>query len=120
MKTIRISNEVWSAIAERGKFGETPDDVLRRVFGINSVHKANERRRVATRKLSVRVENGELLVAFADGPSRRWPLPHKDNKMEIRMVREKALAFAEQQGATEGQLKGVIKAMTSAGFYLIK
>src|SRR5213080_3303751 len=32
MKTIRISEEVWAAMAVRGKFGETPDDVLRRVL----------------------------------------------------------------------------------------
>lgn len=120
MKTIRISNEVWNAIAKRGKFGETPDDVLRRVFRINSVRKANMHRRVAIRKLSANVVNGMLSVAFTDGPSKKWQLPHKDNKREIRIVRDKALAFAEQQGATEGQLKAVIKAMTNAGFYLMK
>jgi len=32
MRTVRISDEVWAKIAERGKFGETEDDVLRRVF----------------------------------------------------------------------------------------
>ena len=34
MKTIRISEEVWNEIAKFGRFGETPDDVLRRVFEI--------------------------------------------------------------------------------------
>jgi hypothetical protein len=34
MKTIRISDAVWKAIADRGKFGETPNMVLERVFGI--------------------------------------------------------------------------------------
>jgi len=32
MRTIEISDEVWQAIADRGKFGETEEDVLRRVF----------------------------------------------------------------------------------------
>jgi len=32
MKTIRISDEVWNAIAGRGRFGENEDIVLRRVF----------------------------------------------------------------------------------------
>jgi len=36
MKTIRISEEVWNEIAKRGKFGETPDQVLVRVFNISS------------------------------------------------------------------------------------
>jgi len=35
MKTIRISDEVWAEIAKRGKFGETEDDVLQRIFGIS-------------------------------------------------------------------------------------
>jgi hypothetical protein len=35
MRTIRISEEVWNEIAKLGKFGETPDDVLRRAFKIS-------------------------------------------------------------------------------------
>ena len=34
MKTIRISDDVWEAMAEHGKFGETPDDVFRRILKI--------------------------------------------------------------------------------------
>jgi negative regulator of replication initiation len=34
MKTIRISDDVWEAMAEHGKFGETPDVVLRRILKI--------------------------------------------------------------------------------------
>ena len=35
MKTIRISDDVWKAMAEHGKFGETPDDVFRRILKID-------------------------------------------------------------------------------------
>ena len=35
MKTIRISDDVWKAMAEHGKFGETPDIVLRRILKID-------------------------------------------------------------------------------------
>jgi len=34
IKTIRISEKVYGEIAKRGKFGETPNDVLERVFHI--------------------------------------------------------------------------------------
>ena len=34
MRTIEVSDPVWQEIATRGKFGETEDDVLRRVFEI--------------------------------------------------------------------------------------
>lgn len=33
-RIIRVSHEVFSEIAARGTFGETPDLVLRRVFGL--------------------------------------------------------------------------------------
>lgn len=35
MKNIKISDEVWDEMAKEGKFGETPDDVLRKKYGIN-------------------------------------------------------------------------------------
>lgn len=35
MKTIKVSIEVWNEIAKRGNFGETENDVLKRVFGID-------------------------------------------------------------------------------------
>lgn len=120
MRTIRISDEVWNAIAMRGKFGETPDDVLRQVFKIEPVDKANMRRRMATRRMTAKVEDGQLSVAFANGPAKKWQLPLTDSKRDLRTVRDTAVAFAEQQGATEGQLKAVIKAMTSAGYHLTK
>ena len=34
MRHIKLSEEVWQKIAERGQFGETEDDVLRRVFDL--------------------------------------------------------------------------------------
>jgi negative regulator of replication initiation len=47
MKTIRISDDVWNAMAEYGKFGETPDDVLRRVLKIspNTIRISEKKRR---------------------------------------------------------------------------
>ncbi len=42
MRNIRISEEVWKEIANRGKFGETEDDVLRRVFGIEGYNASPE------------------------------------------------------------------------------
>lgn len=36
MKTIRISDDVWNAMAKHGKFGETPDDVFRRILKIEA------------------------------------------------------------------------------------
>ena len=44
MKTIRISNDVWEAMAEHGKFGETPDDVFRRILKIDVRPVGNQRK----------------------------------------------------------------------------
>lgn len=48
MKTIRISDDVWNAMAEHGKFGETPDDVFRRILKIDGNEvRAGEKQRKA-------------------------------------------------------------------------
>ncbi len=41
MRTIKISEEVWNEIAKRGKFGETEDDVLKRIFNIINTEDSN-------------------------------------------------------------------------------
>ncbi len=47
MKTIRISDDVWNAMAKHGKFGETPDVVLRRILKIggSDVRSGGDRRK---------------------------------------------------------------------------
>lgn len=123
MKTIRISDEVWNEIAKKGKFGETPDDVLRRVFKIieePSSELKPSRNRYATKRMSSKVVDGYLLVAFADGASNKWALPPKEDKLGIRKVRSDAIEFAERNGATQGQVDAVIKALTSTGYHLRK
>lgn len=117
MRTIRISDEVWDAIASRGRFGETPDDVLRRVFHLTP---RNSKRRQAQRRMTTRLVNGHLSIAFADGPEKTWQLPLKQDKAQIREVRNHAVAFAQQQGATDGQIKGLIRVLTGAGYHIIK
>ena len=136
MRAIRISESVWDAIAERGKFGETEDDVLRRVFGLppdveslgangqTSARQARRGRRRgrnrATRRLSAYVEGDRLALSFANGPERTWKLPARSDKEALRVVREKAVAFAKDNDATTGQVNAVKKALTEAGYYLTK
>lgn len=117
MRTIRISDEVWEAIAARGNFGETPDDVLRRVFHLTP---RNPNRRQARRRMTTRIDDGHLSVSFADGPEKTWPLPLKEDKTQILEIRNRAVLFAEQQGATDGQIKGLIRVLTGAGYHIIK
>src|SRR6266851_167643 len=131
MRTIRISDEVWDAIAQRGKFGETEDDVLRRVFEIvrrtplvgQSINEASAirptRTQHANRRMHAGVHNEALLVSFHDGKERRWPLPARSNKEEIRKIREEAVKFALENGASDpGQTNAVRKALTNEGYHL--
>lgn len=148
MRVIRVSEEVWEAIAAKGKFGETEDDVLRRVFGIDaarqpgmitppsqgssqlfpSTHQSNTGRRgrgalrYANKRMSARVERGALIIQFEDSPRREWALPeNKSDKKQIRSVRDQALRFAIESGASQpGQTNAVRKALTEAGYYLTK
>ena len=129
MRTIKVSEVVWNKIAERGKFGETEDDALRRVFGLPALapeQKQPVRRgrgaiRYATKRMSARVENGTLIVAFEDGARHEWPLPNRVDKVNIRNVRQAAVAFALENGASDpGQTNAVRKALTDAGYHLTK
>jgi len=138
MRTIRISDEVWEEIAARGKFGETEDDVLKRVFGVDETKKSREdagthrpigsissRRfirspRKAERRLSPRIIGSKFEVRFPDdGNYRTWDLPPKNDKDGIRKMLDEALAYGEQNGATDGQLKAIRKTLTDNGYYLI-
>src|SRR5437870_1414719 len=165
MKTIRISEEVWAAMAFRGKFGETPDDVLRRVLigdtpgrkksnasegsqectpncyhtgtptafhnstsvgtlvGTPSTMNARplgwkERRAKVT--LTQRQEGNDLVLRFAGGAERRFPLPPRSEKTAIRQLRDEAVSWARQNGATDGQQGAVMRALTSRGFHITK
>lgn len=130
MRAIRITEEVWKEIARRGKFGETEDDVLRRVFRIE--HKPGEssapttdrhtghRGRYATVRMHSGVKNGQLVVSFESGAERRWDLPDRSQKERIRKIRSEALDFARQSGATQGQGYAVLKALTEAGYHITK
>jgi len=118
MKTIRLSDEVWSAIAERGKFGETEDDVLRRVFRLKPMRspqpggdKAGEnnrapkrqnfamRRQMAIVQSTSAEQNERLIISYDGGTPRHWKLPtDRKDKGAIRAVLIAALQFGEANG----------------------
>lgn len=132
MRTIRISEEVWDEIAKRGVFGETPDIVLKRIFGVdnNSVAehrfgrnvpiKTRKKTRYATDRLSTRIEGNSILVSFASGKSRRFDLPDRQDREEIRDLTTNAMNFVKENGGTEGQIMAARKALTDAGYHIVK
>jgi hypothetical protein len=139
MHRIEISEEVWQAIAAHGKFGETEDDVLRRILKLPATteqprasSKANggsanarrpsvlPRRSFATQRMSSYTNNGQLHVSFAGGPERSWSLPGKNDKAALLAMREKAVAFVRENKATLGQVNALKKTLTDAGYYLTR
>lgn len=132
MRTIRISEEVWNEIANRGVFGETPDIVLRRVFGVvnmsddeqkikrNVYMKTRKKARYATDPLTARIEDNTAIMSFASGASRNFPLPDRLNREEIRNVTTDVINFVEKHGGTEGQINAARKALTDAGYHIVK
>jgi hypothetical protein len=134
MRAIRVSEEVWQAIAARGKFGETENDVLERILDIQGIpeqkpvqmaprsdRSAPQRRHhFATIKMSAEVRGKVLHVSFDHGASNSWQLPDKSDKVGIRSARDKAIDFAKQNGASYGQEQAVKKALTDAEYWLSK
>ncbi len=133
MRTIRVSEEVWQVIANHGKFGETEDDVLHRLLKLppqvstETLSKPSDtsagrlpRRSFATQRLSSNIDNNQLHVTFQDGAARSWPLPSRSDKAGIKIVRDKAVSFVKEKGATLGQINAVKKTLTDNGYHLTK
>ena len=132
MRTIRISEEVWDEIAQRGVFGETPDIVLKRVFGLDKrttqhrqvkkdgIVKTSTKPRYATDRLSTRIYDESLLVSFASGKSRGFRLPDRLDREAIRDLTEEVMKYVEDQGGTIGQINAARKALTDAGYHILK
>ena len=138
-RTIRISDEVWEAIAARGKFGETENDVLERILGLQKLNgqladlvddqiikllpsnlKTYNHKSFSTIKMSAAVRNEILYVSFENGASESWRLPDKSDKTAIREIRDKAVEFAKKNRASLGQENAVKKALTDAEYWLVK
>jgi len=137
MRSIRVSEEVWQAIAGRGKFGENEDDVLRRVLDLpqNSAgesnaftgnaggsHRASTSRSksMAKQRMTSYIGNDQMYIEFQDGASSSWILPERKDKTGIRAVLTKALQFARDNGASGGQRNAVRKTLTEEGYHLTK
>ena len=132
MKTIRVSEQVWNLIAEKGKFGETEDIVLRRLLNVgqpkgpledgaraSAGDGGNEERAYAwkERRAEVRmfqtVRGGKLILEFETGQKREWELPSKEDAAAIRRIRDEAIEFVRETGGTEGQKGAAMRALTS-------
>jgi negative regulator of replication initiation len=136
MRNIRISEEVWQAIAREGKFGETEEDVLRRAFKLPAISthdhdQANSdrgrrlrvsgrRRSFATKRMTSFINKNQLYIEFQDGTSSSWTLPDRSDKAGIRTLLDKAIEFARKTGASLGQINAVRKTLTSEGYHLTK
>lgn len=137
MKSISNSKLVWDAIASRGEFWETEDDVLSREFNLpprsapSPIGATASRqppsgqakvrpRSFATDKLSSYISENELRIEFASGPASSWKLPRKNDKAAIRSVRDEAARFVESKGATNGQVNALKKTLTDSGYYVLK
>jgi hypothetical protein len=64
------------------------------------------------------VQGKTLQVQFEGDDEESWELAAKGDKTALRVVRDKAWAFARARGASEGQLRAIQKALSDAGYYL--
>ncbi len=123
MRAIRISEEVWQAIADQGKFGETEDDVLHRVFNLKKkeVKPMQARGRFSTNKQYLNMtDNNVLEIEYAAGAKQSFSLPFPKDKEMIRATLEKATKFAEENDATLGQVNAIRKKLTDNGWHLTR
>lgn len=143
MPTIEVSELVsaWLVDERERRPDQSYDDILRSLIGLPARARSSSvpaarlsvpdtspsvavrspaRASVATRRLQSYISGNQLVVGFVGAAERRWTLPPRDDKRRIRSVRDEAVSFVTQQGATIGQQNAVKKALTDAGFHLIK
>jgi hypothetical protein len=132
MRTIRISEDVWQEFERIGKFGETPDTVLRRVFKIEQVKarkenldytldvRTSKRHRYATDRMSAHVNGNKLVVMFHRGAAKEFILPDRSDKREISNLTSNVMEFVKQNGGSIGQINAARKALTDAGYHITK
>ena len=71
--------------------------------------------------IPARTERQQLVVGFEDGQMKSWALPDRSDKAGIRRIRDEAVAFALDNGASDpGQTNAVQKVLTDAGYHLTK
>ena len=101
-----------SWVAVKPSWISDPDDLLTEM---------EERKRLATVKMSTALEDRRLTVTFKGGRTASWVLPTDRGDIgEIKRVLDSAKAFAESNGATAGQLAAVRKKLTDNKYYLTK
>ncbi len=86
----------------------------------NRAQHVPKKKRLATVRQTVGVNTGHLFVSFEGGLSRKWSLPAKHDTEAIRRMRDEAVAFATECGATLGQVNAVKKALTDQGYFVSK
>ena len=122
-KTVTVSEEVWGHVAEHGRFGESFDDVLRRMLGLREAPAASGSRRPsqnrrAERRLSpYMVDDGCVVLGWDGGEELRLRLPARDDRSAITQLAAEAKRWARDGGASDGQLKAIDKLLSEAGYY---
>lgn len=72
--------------------------------------------RKATRRMSSRVEDDDLILLIEGKPVKKWRLPDKSDTEKLRLLRAEAVQFAAAQGATEGQQAAMRRTMWKEGY----
>ena len=75
--------------------------------------------RLSTTPMTPKVDGNKLTINFKElGVEEVFNLPKPDDKEKLGVVRKKAMAFAKENGATQGQLCNVGKILNLAGYYM--
>ena len=98
---------------------ETKEDITQR---LTLLHLQNVAPSSSKKRMSARTERGLLVVEFAnDKIAGRWELPDRSDKRAIHRIRDEAVIFSLEHGASHpGQTNAVKKALTDTGYYVTK
>lgn len=114
-KTIRENGQLSHRSCNAIKNATIPPDAAAQ----NAGSKPGRQNRIAERRLSRQITDKEVSFRFDNDTWKTWKLPaNKEDKQEVRRIREEALDFGRANGATPGQLNAIGKMFSDAGYYL--
>jgi hypothetical protein len=138
-RVIRISDTTYELLGKHAQAFETPDAVMFRILqnlkvpqrpqgtvlqppgSVTAVSARSRGPNRSKRRLRTSAKGGELMVEFAGEKVRTWSLPQsQSDKAKIRAVRDDAWAYARSVGASDGQLRAIQKALSDAGYHLLR
>lgn len=112
------ATEQWNELEKQDNNENTDEKPEVKELNLEQVQ-PKKMQRLSKNTMTVTVVNKVLSIEFKElDVSKKFKLPEPENIEEYKPVRKKALKFAKDNGATNGQQSAISKTLNIAGYYI--